>query len=178
MAAVRGPASDARRPGAPSSRWCKAERDAVVAPGSLAVITSRAQVGAVTAAVAGGLGRDALAEYGATDGPVSVVTVEEVKGLEFDGVVLVEPSAILAESPRGASDLYVAMTRPTQRLVVAHASCAAGRARRPGPVAPGRGRPQKPTTRCRRRNVGRKPSCGQVREDSRLVARQSTTTLR
>ena len=28
---------------------------------------------------------------------------------------------ILAESPRGASDLYVAMTRPTQRLVVVHA---------------------------------------------------------
>ena len=98
-----------------------AER-ATVTPGSLAVITSRAQVGAVTAAVARALGRSALAEYGATEGAVSVVTVEDVKGLEFDGVVLVEPAEILAESPRGASDLYVAMTRPTQRLVVAHAA--------------------------------------------------------
>lgn len=99
----------------------RAER-ATVSPGSLAVITSRAQVGSVTAAVARALGRDALAEYGATGGAVSVLTVEDVKGLEFDGVVLVEPAEILAESPRGASDLYVAMTRPTQRLVVAHAA--------------------------------------------------------
>ena len=44
----------------------------------------------------------------------------QVKGLEFDAVVLVEPSDI-ATGPSGASDLYVAMTRPTQRLVVVHA---------------------------------------------------------
>ncbi len=101
------------------SELVRAERDAVF-PGSVAVITSRADLGAVTQAVVDALGRDALTEYGAAEGAVSVVPVEDVKGLEFDGVVLVEPSAILAESPRGASDLYVAMTRPTQRLVVAH----------------------------------------------------------
>jgi DNA helicase IV len=52
--------------------------------------------------------------------PVSVLTVAGVKGLEFDTVVLVEPSAIIAESARGLNDLYVALTRPTQRLHVVH----------------------------------------------------------
>ena len=51
---------------------------------------------------------------------VSVLTVDEAKGLEFDAVTVVEPAAIIAESPRGASDLYVALTRPTQRLTVLH----------------------------------------------------------
>jgi DNA helicase IV len=46
--------------------------------------------------------------------------VDEAKGLEFDAVTVVEPAAIVAESPRGASDLYVALTRPTQRLTVLH----------------------------------------------------------
>jgi DNA helicase IV len=47
--------------------------------------------------------------------------VRESKGLEFDSIVLVEPADVVAESPRGANDLYVAMTRPTQRLTVLHA---------------------------------------------------------
>jgi DNA helicase IV len=54
------------------------------------------------------------------DAPVAVLTVAEAKGLEFDGVVVVEPAAILAESPRGGNDLYVALTRATQRLGVVH----------------------------------------------------------
>jgi DNA helicase IV len=52
---------------------------------------------------------------------VSVLTVLEAKGLEFDAVVLVEPAGIVAASPRGAQDLYVAITRATQRLHVLHA---------------------------------------------------------
>ena len=51
---------------------------------------------------------------------VSVLTVDEVKGLEFDAVTVVDPAAIRRGSPRGASDLYVALTRPTQRLTVLH----------------------------------------------------------
>jgi DNA helicase IV len=34
--------------------------------------------------------------------------------------VVVEPAQIIAESPRGLSDLYVAVTRATQRLGVLH----------------------------------------------------------
>ncbi|UFU05140.1 HelD family protein [Ruania halotolerans] len=41
------------------------------------------------------------------------------KGLEFDVVILVEPARILADARR-PGDLYVAMTRPTQRLHVVH----------------------------------------------------------
>jgi DNA helicase IV len=51
---------------------------------------------------------------------VSVLTVDEAKGLEFDAVTVVDPAAIIRESARGASDLYVALTRPTQRLTVLH----------------------------------------------------------
>src|SRR5699024_11500297 len=38
------------------------------------------------------------------------------KGLEFDGVVVVEPDHIIAESPTGWRTLYVVLTRATQRL--------------------------------------------------------------
>nr|WP_221247476.1 ATP-binding domain-containing protein [Gordonia humi] len=52
---------------------------------------------------------------------VSVHAITAAKGLEFDSVVLVEPADLVAESPRGYNDLYVALTRATQRLVVIHA---------------------------------------------------------
>jgi len=52
--------------------------------------------------------------------PVVVLTVRQAKGLEFDTVLVVEPSAIVAASPRGANDLYVALTRATRRLGVVH----------------------------------------------------------
>jgi superfamily I DNA/RNA helicase len=56
------------------------------------------------------------------DAPVVVLSVSAAKGLEFDAVVLVEPAELLTESPRGLNDLYVALTRATQRLTVVHAS--------------------------------------------------------
>ncbi|MFE3796770.1 AAA family ATPase [Nocardia tengchongensis] len=55
-----------------------------------------------------------------TDDSVRVLTVHDVKGLEFDAVILAEPHRILNESPRGLNDLYVALTRATQRLAVVH----------------------------------------------------------
>jgi DNA helicase IV len=54
-------------------------------------------------------------------GPAGVpgaVLPSETKGLEFDAVLVVEPERILADGPRGAADLYVALTRATQRLGV------------------------------------------------------------
>ena len=73
-----------------------------------------------------GAGPDSPAEQ---DGPdldeqIVVLTVSQAKGLEFDSVLIADPAQILGESPRGLSDLYVAMTRATQRLGVVH----------PGPV--------------------------------------------
>lgn len=55
------------------------------------------------------------------ESPIVVLPISSAKGLEFDAVVLVEPAEILDESPRGANDLYVALTRATQRLAVVHA---------------------------------------------------------
>jgi DNA helicase IV len=48
------------------------------------------------------------------------VPAAETKGLEFDAVLVVAPERILADGPRGAAELYVALTRATQRLGVLH----------------------------------------------------------
>jgi DNA helicase IV len=56
-------------------------------------------------------------------GPADVegaVVPSATKGLEFDAVLVVEPERILAGGPRGAAELYVALTRATQRLGVLH----------------------------------------------------------
>ncbi|MDD6461849.1 MAG: AAA family ATPase [Bifidobacteriaceae bacterium] len=55
------------------------------------------------------------------DSQLMVSEPQEVKGLEFDAVILVQPGLIALNAASrlvGAADLYVAMTRPTQRLVV------------------------------------------------------------
>jgi len=56
-----------------------------------------------------------LVGYSGLDRRVSLLSAVSVKGLEFDVVVLVEPAEILTD---GAGDLFVAMTRSTQRLHV------------------------------------------------------------
>jgi DNA helicase IV len=53
-------------------------------------------------------------------GAVATVLPSETKGLEFDAVLVVAPEQILADGPRGAAELYVALTRATQRLGVLH----------------------------------------------------------
>lgn len=45
-----------------------------------------------------------------------VLTATETKGLEFDGVVIFDPGAIATESPLGATQLYIALTRTTRLL--------------------------------------------------------------
>ncbi len=72
-------------------------------------------------------GKDALAaelESAALPGQerLAVVTSLESKGLEYDGVLVVDPDRIVAESPGGVRSLYVALTRPTQRLVTLDAT--------------------------------------------------------
>jgi DNA helicase IV len=52
------------------------------------------------------------------DDPVTVLTVRQAKGLEFDSVLVVDPDGIAGGSTRGRNDRYVAFTRATQRLGV------------------------------------------------------------
>ena len=95
-----------------------AER-AVVDSGTVAVIAPVALVASVRATAE----QDAAtAQAGAEllDGPVSVLSLAEAKGLEFDSVVLAEPSALVDEAADGLAALYVALTRTTTRLVIVH----------------------------------------------------------
>ncbi|NBQ44593.1 MAG: hypothetical protein EB028_01060 [Actinobacteria bacterium] len=51
---------------------------------------------------------------------LTVVPVSVVKGLELDGVIVVEPAKIVAAQTHGLRALYVALTRSTRRLSVLH----------------------------------------------------------
>ncbi|WP_395727764.1 UvrD-helicase domain-containing protein [Nakamurella sp.] len=109
-------------------------RDEDDEPGTVAVIVPRSRFAAVAGAVerarTGGPApasespQPSLFEVGedVTDlrRHVVVLTVPQVKGLEFDSVIVADPAGIIGESDRGLSDLYVALTRTTQRLTVLH----------------------------------------------------------
>jgi len=54
---------------------------------------------------------------GGHEARIAVLTGLDTKGLEFDGIVVVEPDEIEAESVTGRATLYVVLTRATQRLI-------------------------------------------------------------
>ncbi|MCW2781636.1 MAG: putative helicase protein [Marmoricola sp.] len=54
---------------------------------------------------------------GGADARVVVLTGLDTKGLEFDGIIVVEPDEIERESTTGRATLYVVLTRATQRLI-------------------------------------------------------------
>ena len=85
--------------------------------GRLAVIAPSARIGELARAVPDAVPGD---RPDVLDSPVALLTVGQAKGLEFDRVVLVDPAGILAQSPAGGHDLYVALTRATHRLTVVH----------------------------------------------------------
>jgi len=85
--------------------------------GRLAVIAPTARIGSLAQVLTDAVPGD-RAEV--LDAPVALLTVGQSKGLEFDRVVLADPAGILAQSPAGGHDLYVAITRATHRLTVVH----------------------------------------------------------
>ncbi|GAA5143020.1 AAA family ATPase [Pseudonocardia adelaidensis] len=97
-----------------------AEESGAVGDGRTAVLVPSGRLDGLRARLLGGNGSDGGTEVDLT-APVVVLPVSAAKGLEFDAVVVVEPAELLAESPRGRGDLYVAITRATQRLAVVHA---------------------------------------------------------
>lgn len=72
--------------------------------GSVVVVTSTADHAAVAA------------ELADLAGQVRVLDAVQTKGLEFDGVIVVEPDHIVAEAPTGWRTLYVVLSRGTQWL--------------------------------------------------------------
>ncbi|HUD17077.1 MAG TPA: AAA family ATPase, partial [Acidimicrobiales bacterium] len=83
----------------------------VVAPEHLAAAVARA----------GGHDQVGTLDHDGITKPVTVVAAPDVKGLEFDAVVVVEPAAIAGAERRGLRLLYVAMTRPIRHLSIVHA---------------------------------------------------------
>jgi DNA helicase IV len=94
-----------------------AELDEMGEEGRLAVIAPMARIAELARAVPAAVPGDRAESL---DSPVALLTVGQAKGLEFDRVVLVDPAGILAQSPAGGHDLYVAITRATHRLTVVH----------------------------------------------------------
>ncbi|MGO3152893.1 MAG: HelD family protein [Galactobacter sp.] len=90
-------------------------------PGGLtAVVTAADRVTALRAAV--GAEFPERLGHGAGDvasgRDVLVLSAREAKGLEFDAVIVADPGAVVRESQGGVGNLFVALTRTTQRLAV------------------------------------------------------------
>ncbi len=88
--------------------------------GKLAVIVPGGLAGELGQAVSAALPGTAIGADPDLTSPVVVLTVRQAKGLEFDCVLIADPARLLAESPRGLNDLYVALTRATQQVGVVH----------------------------------------------------------
>ncbi len=96
-----------------------------VAPGTVAVIVPRSERQSIEAALkAAGTNASDLSAAAGMPGlpgsPLGLVAAEDANGLEFDGVVVVEPASISEQASGGLRALYVALTRPTKALVVVH----------------------------------------------------------
>ncbi|MEO3775160.1 ATP-binding domain-containing protein [Micromonospora sp. B9E7] len=97
----------------------EASREAAgLTDGRLGVLVPAGRVGELGSALTAALPEAAVGEHPELESRVVVLTVAQAKGLEFDSVLVVDPDRMVAESPRGRSDLYVALTRATQRLGV------------------------------------------------------------
>jgi DNA helicase IV len=64
---------------------------------------------------------DAIRGEGRREARVAVLTGLDTKGLEFDGIVVVQPGEIERESVTGRATLYVVLTRATQRMLTVSA---------------------------------------------------------
>ncbi len=96
-----------------------AAEQALIGDGRLAVIvpgSRHAELAALVSAALPGVAHGS--DPALLDAATAILEVDQSKGLEFDSVLIADPGAILRESRRGGSDLYVAVTRATQRLGV------------------------------------------------------------
>ncbi|MGB9036715.1 MAG: UvrD-helicase domain-containing protein [Paeniglutamicibacter sp.] len=89
---------------------------AIADGGLLAVIVPETRLAHVRAAVVAQFGRRVGTGSGGLSQDIVVLGAREAKGLEFDVVLVIEPQELVDEVEGSVGDLYVAMTRTTQRL--------------------------------------------------------------
>jgi DNA helicase IV len=130
LAATIAPPGTAHPRGVRDAPWPAA---AIAVPsGDLASVatalaaTLRAAVGSV-GIVAAAAERAALSAAGFSEttghlsGTADLLSLQAVKGLEFDAILVVEPATILTERPDGGpGGLYTALTRSTRALAILH----------------------------------------------------------
>ncbi len=95
-------------------------RVAIIAPDAL-LASLRARVYAELRQTLAPKEFERLSSQNSWDEQVTICSTRTVKGLEYDAVMVVQPGRIEEDAPSrivAASDLYVAMTRPTQRLLI------------------------------------------------------------
>ncbi|NQU35990.1 MAG: AAA family ATPase, partial [Actinobacteria bacterium] len=92
------------------------EEAATIEYGTIGVVVETSRLAAVSQLADDLVGSDP--RFGNGHVAVECFAIGSVKGLEFDTVVLVEPTELIATSINPAHDLYVGLTRPTQRLVI------------------------------------------------------------
>jgi DNA helicase IV len=114
--AVRVPAADLA---AGVARAARADLAELGGPdgGRLAVIAPDDRIAELASALPEAIPGD---QPESLDSAAALLTVTQAKGLEFDRVVLADPSGIIGQSENGGHDLYVAITRATHRLTVVH----------------------------------------------------------
>jgi DNA helicase IV len=105
-----------------AERLAAACTDALSRPGSTAVIAADDQIATLARQLAAAAVPHAVLDGALPDGAaqVTLVPVTLAKGLEFDQVIVVEPTRIAAAENRGLHRLYVALTRAVSRLTVLH----------------------------------------------------------
>jgi DNA helicase IV len=94
-------------------------RDAASVGGTVAVIAPSALHRELVADLADVGARAGTAD--ALDARVAILAATDAKGLEFDHVIVVEPSRLVASDAAGMRLLYMALTRATRQLVIVHA---------------------------------------------------------
>ena len=90
-----------------------------VSGGTLAIVCAPAQEPALASALAEA-GIDVGRDEEGLEQPVALVPVVLAKGLEFDSVIVVEPSDIVDDQKFGLRALFVALTRATKRVTIVH----------------------------------------------------------
>lgn len=97
----------------------EAVRRALQREGSIGVIVSDESVPLITAALAN-LEHEVLGPDTTGESRVLVVPATLAKGLEYDHVIVAEPTDIVDAEPRGLARLYVVLTRAVTSLTVVH----------------------------------------------------------